>query len=79
MKSDYENQISNGPVFKESGYSLSIAMVPTISNPDIFSRFQMVFGKILVVLISKVELPDFRSHMNFGPFANRPLFDQKPK
>ena len=63
----FEGQISNGPVFKWSGFS------------DCFSSYHLKTGpfKIWPFLsgFQMVGLQDFRFHSKSGPFSPQPLFD----
>ena len=73
-----KDRILNGPVFN----GLVIAMVPTIrktghSNLGCFCLdFKWFWQKAGPLKgFQMVMLPDFRSYLKTGPFANQPLFD----
>ena len=45
--------------------------------PSFGGRESRSLNKVVTILVcfQMVRLPDFRSHLKSGPFANQPLFD----
>ena len=84
----FEHWISNGPVFKGSGYSCSYSYSPNHLKTGPFKN-QTTWKHDILVRISNgfwqngsqlsrfqiVELPDFRSHSKSWSLANQPLFE----
>ena len=72
-----EGQISNGLVFKWSGFSNGYSYSPNQSKKGPFkilmflSGFQMVFDRMAIIWLS-----DFRSNSNSRPFGTQSFFDQ---
>lgn len=79
----FEGRISNGPVFKCSGFSIGYSYGRNHSKTGpvaiwtFLSKFQMVFDKMAAICadFKWLGFPVFRSHSKSRPFATQPLLD----